>query len=732
MPESDFFLIIQWLLMIFLLGTIFLPTTFYLLDNLYSRGYIFSKIIGILFLSYVVFLLGTIKVLSFNNFALYFVILLGIILNVYIFQKTSFLEKFRGKIKFFLLEEVIFILSFFFWSYIRAHQPEIHGIEKFMDQAFINSILRASFFPPLDPWLTPLSINYYYFGHFITAVLTKLSNLPSYFTYNLMLSTIFSLTFTGAFSVGINIFNLNNDENDLKSKKLRKIKTFLTGLLTAFLVTLAGNLQTIYSFFTQYKENPVPFWQLTFSPQTFPNSYWYPNATRFIPNTIHELPSYALVLSDLHGHLIDTPFTLLGITVLLSVFLALIKNKTISLKILLPYLLIFGFLLSIMNMVNTLDGVIYLILAAIVFFVLFIKNTSNLKSSINNLVLITAALIILLIVFSLPFSLFVKPFVSGIGVLCAPKFLTNIGSLGPFLFESDHCQRSPLWQLYILYGAFYYFAIPFIFLIIKKLKAKPEARNLNPIDLFILILIATPIIFIMIPEFIYLKDIYPGHYRANTMFKFAYQSFIFLSIASSYILIKIFPILKRHIFNLSLKTVPFFIYLIFALLQLGLMSLYPYFAINSYYGNLQTYYGLNGISYLKNLYPEDYDAIMWINKNIKGQPVILESQGDSYSDHSRISANTGLPTILGWTVHEWLWRGSYDVPAPRIEEVRLIYESGDIEQTRSLLKKYNVEYVYLGNLEREKYKEIKEAKFKGLGNVIFETGNTKIYKLNSD
>jgi len=61
---------------------------------------------------------------------------------------------------------------------------------------------------------------------------------------------------------------------------------------------------------------------------------------------------------------------------------------------------------------------------------------------------------------------------------------------------------------------------------------------------------------------------------------------------------------------------------------------------------------------------------LWINKNIKGQPTILEAQGDSYTDYGRVSVNTGLPTVMGWTVHEWFWRNSYDIVAPRIEDVK--------------------------------------------------------------
>ena len=65
-------------------------------------------------------------------------------------------------------------------------------------------------------------------------------------------------------------------------------------------------------------ENPVPFWHLPLSIQFFPNMYWYPNATRFIHNTIHEFPLYSFVVSDLHGHVLDIPIVLDNSTLAVS------------------------------------------------------------------------------------------------------------------------------------------------------------------------------------------------------------------------------------------------------------------------------------------------------------------------------------------------------------------------------------------------------------------------------
>jgi YYY domain-containing protein len=730
MPFFDLINILQWWATFFFIGIVFIPVTSLIFPTFFDKGYIFSKIIGIALISYSVLLFGFLKILPFNAQNIILIVGILLLINYFVKKKIPLSNiKIKSYLPIFILEECLFLGILVLWSFIHAHQPEIHGLEKYMDYGFINSILRAKYFPPLDMWFTPYPINYYYFGHLVTAVLTKLSFLSSDITFNLMLSTIAAIGFTAAFSIAANL---------LFKLKAKRYMLYAGGLISAFLLNFAGNLHTIYLFFKPYEnEHPVPFWQLVFSPSTFPNSYWYPNATRFIHNTIHEFPIYSNVVSDLHGHFLDVPFVLLTIAVLLSLFLKT-KLEIINWKFEIPLI---SFLLAIMYMTNAWDGIIYFLLAVIVIAFIKLKSSVNFSEnkSIKHYVLsimrnksyiLHATYYILLILagfflFSLPFSLNFKPFASGIGILCSPKFLTDIGKFGPFLFEADHCQHSPLWQLLILYGFFYFWVISFGVFIFSKIRSKYS--KITSGDIFIVILILLSTLLIIIPEFIYVKDIYPAHYRANTMFKLVYQSFMMLSLCSGYIIVRLFLdykflFLGRWYFK--------FIYWIIGLSMLVLVSLYPYLAINSYFGDLKTYSGLDGTNYLKPLYPTDYEAIQWINKNIKGQPIILEAQGDSYTDYSRVSSNTGLSTVLGWTVHEWLWRGTYDIPAPRIPEIQKMFESKDLGETKTLLRKYKVALVFIGDLERKKYPNLNEDKFKLLGKIIFEKGTTRIYKIN--
>jgi YYY domain-containing protein len=777
MLPTDILAVLQWWFVIFVLGIGFLPLSLMVFSRFFDKGYIFAKLLGLLIVSYVVYLLGFLHLVAFGQISSFMIMIFLAGLCYYLAPKKWRLKYLvKTSWKTFVVEEVLFLVALFIWAYIHSFAPDIHGLEKYMDFGFINSILRSDYFPPKDMWFTPLFINYYYFGHYITAFLTKLSGIPSYITFNLMMSTIFAFCLTEGFSIGGNLYTYMK-----KNLQVSRVKLFFAGLLTAVLLTFAGNLQILYGFFGPYDtEKPVPFWELPFKPLGFPNSYWYPNATRFIYHTIHEFPIYSWTVADLHGHVLDIPFVLLTIAVLLSVFRAsdpeedeelaeeekkkewwmrypsLVKiSKYFTYFSVSPwFLLLLGFLLSIMYMTNAWDGAIYLLLTALVLFSLqwqmYLESNSSYKKDESSLAVISdvrqskkaktradrkwilpfvekflASIFlvgIFFVIFSFAYNKNFKPFVSGIGVLCAPKALTDAGKVGPFLFEADHCQHSYWWELLVLYGFFYFFV--FVFLIFMT-RVKKALRS----DTFVLLLIVLSTFLILIPELIYVKDIYPGHYRANTMFKLVFQAFMLLSLTSGYIIVRLLaPADKdagfwRRVFFPKLVFFPI-------TLVLGVLVLtYPYLAINSYYGNLKNYQGLNGITYLQRSYPSDFAAIMWLSNTVQGQPVVLEAQGDSYTDYGRVSATTGLPTVLGWTVHEWLWRGTYDIPAPRITDVKNLYETKDLELAKKFIRQYTIQYVFVGALERQKYPALNEAKFGQLGKVVYQNGETRIYKI---
>ena len=760
--------ILIWWFALFAIGSITFPLTRTLFKRFVDQGYIFSKVLGILLSSYLVWFLSSLKIAPFTWVTILVSLAIIAAVNILIYKKSW------GKIpKFWIIfEEALFFTCLAFWAYVRGNEPSIHGLEKFMDYGFMNSILRTAYFPPLDMWLTKSPdytggyfINYYYYGHYIAAFLTKLTTINSAITYNLMLATLFAFTFSLSFSLGANLLYLFKKLSLNLEPKTFNLKPLLCGLLAGFLVAMAGNLHTLYTLFEPYpNESPAPPWQLRLALNS--QGYWYPNATRFIPFTIHEFPIYSFVVADLHGHVSDIPFVLFTLALLLVIITEdpdeeedpkkhrLTNSQLITYNlqhlsspkylILNSKFLLLGLTLSVMYMTNAWDGLIYLILSSTVLFIFHLKKFKNFSFSLIHTLVYSLFLLFAFVVFALPFILSFIPFASQIGVLCSPPVLLN-KQIGPFIFEPEKCQKSPLYMLAILWGFFYFNVVSyFIFIVLRK---KWDVRNgknvslqfrtshvsrltsnlashfthLTSIDIFILILIFISTLLLIFPEFFYLKDIYPAHYRANTMFKLGYQAFMMLGLVSSYIFFRL----------LEIKNIKTKIYIIFFLILFYFVAIYPYYATNSYYGGLKTYHGLYGLNWLNTQYPDDYKAIVWIQNHVTGQPVILEANGDSYTDYARVSGNTGLPTVVGWPVHEWLWRKTYDEAGKRIPEVASMYESEDMGETRRLLSKYNVLYVFIGQLEKEKYTKLNENKFKSLGKVVFESGKTRVYKLNS-
>lgn len=675
---------LSWYVYVLLLGIIFLPLTHKILNKFsYDLGYPFSKAVSILVVSYASYVLGSAKIVPFNRMALFAIIGIFVIVNYLIYKKWKGINM-RKLATVILFEEMLFLASFLFWTFVRSQEPSIRSLEKFMDFGFMNSILRTDYFPPKDIWYTPEPINYYYFGHLTGAFLIKLTNAVPVVGYNLILATLFAQGVTQVYSIATNAITHY-------MPKVRRFSLTVFGVISAYIVNLGANLHTIYAFTKGYpNENPIPFWKIlsNYSPTT----YWYPNATRFIPFTIHEFPSYSYVVADLHGHVFDIPFILLTLAVLFSLF----TNKWTW-----KGTVLVGFLTAVHYMTNAFDGPIYILLTMTLMFWLF-KTSTKLFTSI-------VLLLLSFIAFSWPFSAHFAPFVSGIGVNCAPQFLLDIGRLGPFLFESGNCQSSPFWMLFVLWGFFW---IAFGLFLTNHFYIKGWDKKTKSIDVFFMILFGFGIFLTLIPEFFYIKDIYPQHFRANTMFKLGYQAFTMMGIAAGVTLFR----LKQSttlVSKIMTGTLVFFTFFV---------TIYPFFSVPAYYGPLDRPPNLDGSSWLKNEYPEDLEIISYLNK-VEGQPVILEAQGDSYTDYERISAFTGLPTVAGWWVHEWLWRGSSDIVGDRIPDVDTLYMSSDINDTYALIKKYKIKYVIISRLERQKYQNLVEEKFTKIGKLVYRSSN---------
>ena len=112
---------------------------------------------------------------------------------------------------------------------------------------------------------------------------------------------------------------------------------------------------------------------------------------------------------------------------------------------------------------------------------------------------------------------------------------------------------------------------------------------------------------------------------------------------------------------------------------------------------------LDGTAYLARQNPSDRGAIEWINANVRGLPVLLEAQGPPYQEFTRLSMNTGLPTVQGWEYHTQQRGHSQAETDRRKADVTAAYTSADEAVVKRILLRYHVALVAVGNLERRTY-----------------------------
>lgn len=659
-------------IILFVLGIIGLPFASMIFSKWSDGGYGVSKIIGLLIVGVTIWLLSSLQILSFSETNVVFVFLF--------FLGVSFLLIYKAKIKIkksYIYIELITFVFLFVLAFIRSFNPQIEGTEKLMNIGIINSILRTDFFPPNDIWLSGEKINYYYMGHYFIAFLSKLSTLPSYITYNLGIGVIFTLSFSALNTLFLQLF----------SKAKRGVK-YISAFMGASFIMLSGNLH--YFIF------------VISSILTGSNSqYFYAYSTRLIPYTINEFPAYSFILGDLHGHYVNLPFFILALVFLYLVFVTPIKS--INRKI---FTALLSLILWINYTVNSWDFITIMFLFLSLTVVQLFLSKSNFRAA-------TVFFVKTLLLIVVPGLLVILPFIL--------NFKPPIGGLGFVPLDT----KSPPIDFLTIWGGFLIIFFIFTAGVFKKFVKIKENFG---IFLFALFFAVSGLFIIAGVEFLFIKDIFfysnYNYFRANTVFKFYYASWILWGIAASiftYLTVVEHKVITR--LNLLItKIILLFIFIILTIYSLrGIRDYYPV--------NFSIATTLSGIDYIKNNYAGDYYAIKFINENIKGTPVILEAVGEAYTYFARISAYTGLPTVIGWPTHEWQWRNNSAIPFARKSEVEKAYNSNNILDLKEFLKKYKVEYIYIGQKEFDTYKNIDISLFKDNFLEIYNNLNTHIFKL---
>ena len=573
--------------------------------------------------------------------------------------------------------ELLFLLCFFLMLDVRFVNPTISYAEKFMDHGFLASVIRAPVIPPLDPWFAGGTLNvYYYLGYWMLGCLSIVSGVPSNIAFNLSLPTIFAFAAVNVYAIGTLLLD-----------RFRWLP------LLIFLIP-----------------NPSFFWQIV-QGKSLNTVVW--ESTRTVANTINEYPLFSFIWGDVHAHVVSIFNQCFLIFLLLFAYRSWEsldkKGKTL--------VGILGAIsLGSMPLINTWDVLIYAPVTVFVILLILRRSwgTAGQKPGIAFLIAIPAAAVITY----LPFYIQLQTHTGGIGIVRTPsdpvEFLLVSGFFIAIIlvFLAKDIRKRP-WLLllalpFILFGyvAAAVAVIPAVYLAVRVFTER-EA-DFNDILAFFGLAI------LIVCELVYLKDnMGDTYFRMNTVFKAYLPAWIMLSTAS---LVTVARWLSQRVPRVPEKRAA-----ALALLAIGILFVIPFaVGFNADYGTGT----LDGLAYLDVTHPGDASAVAFL-RNLTGNETVVEAEGGDYTYYSRISSFTGIPGIVGMPFHEFMWRsddsGWFNT---RLADIRTIYEQPD--QTVSLMKKYHMTLLYVGDAERERY----NVNVTGSGlERIYSAKGTDIYRL---
>jgi YYY domain-containing protein len=714
-----------WWLSLLVIGVITFPLVSRVCNRLPDKGYSLSKILGLLLITYFSWLLASAHLIKFGYINIILSVLILLALSLFLGRKR--LNPRLMPLKAMAISEALFSAAFVLFLLFLMYKPDIFYAysEDFMDFAFLQSILRTDYFPPLDPWLAGETLPYYYGGHLLVAIMTLITKVPSYISYNLAMAMFFALAVCAAYGLGYNA-----------------TKRKLYGFVTVVFVCIAGFITGAFQLSSYISGHEI----LGYGPkQGISFVEWLLNfdlGVGVIPHTCTSYPYFVFSQGDLHPHTMSIPFQLMFIALVFSLFKrgrpAGGDSKWDSLLI----IFILGISLGFFSLLNMWEYPTYIAFTLLAFILLGIGLS---KKGILGAVGLSALLYLPyfisrggvsgvhgvglvdirteLIDFVEIFALFLLPLVSYFCILSGHRSLRERTLVIALSLTVVAALLSFLWGFQLVLVL-----IPLILASLYYIYRERRARHKNA-DAFMMLIVLMGALILLFCEIFYVNDsLSAPNERYNTIMKFYLQVWVFLGVASAY---AVFWVLENVWGKLRTLWIALLIVLVIASI------IHPIGSTTGWTSGRHTAFGVNrgtldGLAYVETIDKGDYEAILWIDAAIEGTPVILEAPGGAYNFTSRISTMTGLPTVMGWLTHEVMWRGSWDSVAGRDTDTDTIYNTTDGEEAVTLLEKYNVEYIYIGTIEREKYESEGLQKFAGQPDryeLVYDNLGVSIYRV---
>ncbi|HEY8325685.1 MAG TPA: DUF2298 domain-containing protein, partial [Ktedonobacterales bacterium] len=320
--------VVAWWLFIEALGLIGAPLAATVLRRLPDRGWALSKPLSLLTLGWLVwFPLSVFQALPFNRAWLIGSLVIFAAGNVALLvfvraTREALLALARDSWDYLALTEAIFALAFALMIWVHSFTPGVVDTEKFMDEAFLSAIWRAPHLPPPDPWLSGYSINYYYFGHYLMALIAKLLGTTPALAFNLAIGLIFALAAVAIYGVATNLVAV------ARGPQRALAPAALAGALSVVLTLIAGDFNGA-QIWAQDAARAVAadpalhgsIWSWWSHRELWPTYDWW-SPSRVSPNTINEFPAFSFILADLHAHVLALPFAALAVGLGFNLLLA--------------------------------------------------------------------------------------------------------------------------------------------------------------------------------------------------------------------------------------------------------------------------------------------------------------------------------------------------------------------------------------------------------------------------
>ncbi|MEX0749861.1 MAG: DUF2298 domain-containing protein, partial [Dehalococcoidia bacterium] len=358
--------LLVWVLTIELAAFALVPLAFMLFRALPDRGFLLTKPLGVFALAYMAYAPAAFAGIDYTRAEI--AVALGVLIAVgaataYIWREPL-IAWVRERWRFLVFAEAFFLVIFALTYWIRIQNPDLwhpsRGGEKPMDLTYLIGVIKTTDLTqgPIDPWNAGGYLNYYYYGQFIGATVTKLTGIVPEVAYNLIVPMFWALSAAATFSV---TYNLAEATRRLMRRRpgglpINPLGPIFAGLGGVFLVLFSGNLRAVDELNNNmtrispwHSDIPVVggivtlvggFKEIIFGDATvrqvvYGYNWWEPSRAVRVSDSsevlpITEFPFWTFLFADLHAHLMAIPFSMTVAGIALAAVLNFTRLNPVS------------------------------------------------------------------------------------------------------------------------------------------------------------------------------------------------------------------------------------------------------------------------------------------------------------------------------------------------------------------------------------------------------------------